>query len=102
MNLPATAVTFLGSFIGLFHGCERLFYPNTETRLPWIHVYCFGTKREKLEDALVDICAELSKHLEFKITPEYETLDISLVRLVAPNKQMFRASFRLPVEVAFR
>ena len=102
MNLPATAITFLSSFIGLFKGCEYLFHPVTDTQLPWIHVYCFSIRRDKLEDALTDICRELSRHLDFQITPDYDTLDISQVRLVAPKKQMFRASFRLPAEVAFR
>ena len=102
MNLPATAITFLSSFIGLFKGYQRLFYPVTVTRLPWIHVYCFSKRRDKLEDASADICRELSRYLEFQMTPEYDTLDISQVRLVAPQKQMFRASFRLPAEVAFR
>ena len=102
MNLPATAIKFLGSFIGLFNGREHLFHPFTKTHLPWIHVYCFNPRRENLEDASVDICQELSKELNFEMTPAYETLDITFVRLVAPKKQMFRASFRLPAEVAFR
>ena len=102
MNLPATAITFLGSFIGLYRGYEHLFHPVTDTHLPWIHVYCFSKKRDTLEASFAEICQELSKYLDFHMTPEYDTLDISQVRLVAPKKQMFRASFRLPAEVAFR
>ncbi|KAI9790142.1 MAG: tRNA(m(1)G37)methyltransferase [Peltula sp. TS41687] len=43
MNLPASAITFLDAFIGLYHGQEGLFEPYTETKLPLIHVYCFST-----------------------------------------------------------
>ncbi|MCJ1470818.1 tRNA(m(1)G37)methyltransferase, partial [Pseudocyphellaria aurata] len=41
MNLPAIALTFLPSFIGLYAGHEALFAPHGGVKLPLIHVYCF-------------------------------------------------------------
>ncbi|KAH7060479.1 Met-10+ like-protein-domain-containing protein [Macrophomina phaseolina] len=113
MNLPANAIDFLPSFIGLFARSpveealgttepSTLFAPHTDTQLPMVHVYCFGTKSDDNVEQEIDICKRISQKLEFEITRE--TLDGKIydVRDVAPNKRMFCASFRLPAEVAFR
>ncbi|KAL8699644.1 MAG: hypothetical protein Q9224_001322 [Gallowayella concinna] len=103
LNLPASALTFLPAFIGLYAGHERRFYPHTNVKLPMIHVYCFSTKSDdnKVEEA--KICAEISEQLGYEIkAPGEEEMEIWDVRDVAPQKRMFCASFRLPGEVAFR
>jgi tRNA (guanine37-N1)-methyltransferase len=102
MNLPASATTFLPSFIGLYAGREELFVPYTERKLPMIHVYCFSTKSDDNAQEKVKICEELSQQLDYSMTPNMAELDIYDVRDVAPKKRMFCASFRLPAEVAFR
>lgn len=127
MNLPATAITFLPSFIGLYaaptasrsstdiradgasqseQGLAHLFAPHTRTKLPMIHVYCFSTKSADNKAQEVEICKEISRQLglegESEITPQTEEVSIFDVRDVAPKKRMFCASFRLPREVAFR
>lgn len=100
MNLPASALTFLPSFIGIYVEHEALFYPHTETQLPLVHVYCFSSKSDDNAAEKVKICKEISGYLEFKINDiEVEITD---VRDVSPSKRMFCASFRLPAEVAFR
>ena len=102
LNLPASAITFLPSFIGLYASQEHLFSPHTSRKLPMVHVYCFNTKSETNEEEKVKICREISTQLGHEITPGDEELGIWDVRDVAPLKRMFCASFRLPAEVAFR
>ena len=102
MNLPATATTFLDTFIGLYRGHEGLFAPHTSTKLPMIHVYCFSTKSDDTKTEKVKICKEISNRIGHAIQLNDEELVIWDVRDVAPKKQMFCASFRLPPEVAFR
>lgn len=111
MNLPATAIEFLDAFQGVYAGKEALFAPNTEQKLPMVHVYCFSGHSENEVDDHIDICERVSERIGYKITvedcvggsgnPDIE-LAIHNVRLVSPNKQMFCASFRLPADVAFR
>jgi tRNA (guanine37-N1)-methyltransferase len=102
MNLPATAITFLPSFIGLY---SQAGIPKTEP-LPKIHVYCFSTKSDDNVAESIMICEEISSLLDFKFKPgDGETegeVSIHDVRDVAPKKRMFCASFKLPLEVAFR
>ncbi|WEW58592.1 tRNA(m(1)G37)methyltransferase [Emydomyces testavorans] len=111
MNLPASAITFLDSFIGVYAGQEQLFSPHTDRRLPLIHVYCFSTNSDDREFEKKEICERISKEIGFKITPEdceggtghkEREVEIRSVRLVSPNKRMFCAKFRLPEEVAFK
>lgn len=54
MNLPATAVEFLGSFIGVYTGMEVLFEPHTDRELPLIHLHIFD--QPYVEDAHGSIC----------------------------------------------
>ena len=110
MNLPASAITFLPSFIGLYadvpgHSAEsikKLFAPHTDRKLPMVHVHCFSTKSDDNVAETKEICAEISRQLQYEVTPETPDLTIFDVRDVAPKKRMFCASFRLPEEVAFR
>ncbi|KAF8477282.1 Met-10+ like-protein-domain-containing protein [Kalaharituber pfeilii] len=97
MNLPATAVEFLDAFIGVYNGMEELFEPHTSTRLPQIHLHIFD--KPKLEDASPSICQRISQYLNYPI--KSEDIEITDVRLVAPKKRMYCATFRLPPEVAF-
>ncbi|MCJ1368454.1 tRNA(m(1)G37)methyltransferase [Acarospora aff. strigata] len=102
MNLPATAITFLDAFIGLYRWREQLFSPHTTTKLPMIHVHCFSTKSDDNVDEKRKICTTISERIQFDITPDDPEVEIWDVRDVAPKKRMFCASFRLPAEVAFR
>jgi tRNA (guanine37-N1)-methyltransferase len=102
MNLPASAITFLPSYISLYSGAD---IPN-DAPLPMIYVYCFSTKSDDNAAEAIKICQEISSQLKFEMKPgsidgegQVEIVD---VRDVAPKKRMFCASFRLPKEVAFR
>jgi tRNA (guanine37-N1)-methyltransferase len=105
MNLPASAISFLPSFRGLYARHETLFTPHTTTKLPMIHVHCFSTKSDDNVREGLDICERISKELGVVMIPgdgEVEgQVTIHDVRDVAPHKRMFCASFRLPKEVAF-
>ena len=106
LNLPASALTFLHSFRGVYKGQENLFFPVTEIQLPLVHVYCFNSQAEDVA-AYREICTEISRQLAFDTRPAtssdegYGAVSIIDVRDVAPNKRMFCATFRLPAEVAF-
>ncbi|KAF2860786.1 hypothetical protein K470DRAFT_257571 [Piedraia hortae CBS 480.64] len=91
LNLPASALTFLSSFVGL-------------KQQPLIHVYCFNTKSDDNVEEGIKICDEISSQLRHEMKPgkvEEGGVEIHDVRDVAPKKRMFCASFRLPHEVAF-
>ena len=105
LNLPASAISFLPSFIGLYKGQEHLFAPEAKTKLPLVHVYCFNTKEDDIKAVEGRICKEISDRLAFDMRPgdgetegQVSTWD---VRDVAPSKRMFCATFRLPAKVAF-
>ena len=104
MNLPASAIEFLGCYRGVYAGREALFAPGTGAKLPMVHVHCFSIKATD-ERPLVDICERITRELGFPVRPgdpENEgEVAIHNVRDVAPAKSMFCASFRLPREIAF-
>ncbi|KAL2037309.1 hypothetical protein N7G274_009998 [Stereocaulon virgatum] len=106
LNLPASAITFLPAFIGLYASHSNQFTPHTPTKLPTIHVYCFNTKSDDNKQEEMKICKEISKQIGYEMKPgnlEKEgEVEIWDVRDVAPMKRMFCASFRLPGQVAFR
>ncbi|KAJ5038854.1 uncharacterized protein L3040_006533 [Drepanopeziza brunnea f. sp. 'multigermtubi'] len=102
MNLPATAIDFVGSFNGLYHSHEKLFTPYTDVKLPMVHVHCFSTKSDDNVRETMEICERISTRLDWEIKPGDEELVVHEVRDVAPKKRMFCATFRLPAEVAFR
>lgn len=110
MNLPASAISFLPSFIGLYTSVpnlptaeiRKLFVPHTDTPLPMVHVHCFSTKSDDNVAEAKALCEEISELLGHKITPETPEVTVHDVRDVAPKKRMFCVSFRLPEEVVFR
>ncbi|KAK4545682.1 hypothetical protein LTR36_002636 [Oleoguttula mirabilis] len=104
LNLPASALTFLPSFIGLYPSALRHQLPE-QFPMPFVHVYCFSTKSDDNVAEGNLICEELSRQLGHEMKPgKLEDGDVKVwdVRDVAPKKRMFCASFALPREVAFR
>ncbi|KAH9838169.1 tRNA (guanine) methyltransferase Trm5 like protein [Teratosphaeria destructans] len=104
MNLPATAITFLPSFIGLYTPAVRQNLPPNYP-LPVIHVYCFSTKSDDNVFESQKISDVIGKLLHCEMKPgEIKDGGVAIydVRDVAPKKRMFCASFRLPRSVAER
>ncbi|TLD20474.1 hypothetical protein PspLS_08563 [Pyricularia sp. CBS 133598] len=104
MNLPASAISFLPAYRGLYYGHEKLFAPHTTTRLPLIHAYCFDIKSDTDEpkhSVAQRVAAELGVQMKLGHRDGDNEVEVLYVRDVAPNKTMFRATFRLPKEVAF-
>jgi tRNA (guanine37-N1)-methyltransferase len=102
MNLPASAITFLPAFIGLY---ARVGIPRSEPR-PCIHVYCFVKKVDENVDEAEEVRKTISGLHGFSFTlgdeAEEGQLKITDVRNVGPSKTMFCASFILPEDVAYR
>jgi len=124
MNLPASALEFLDAYRGAYTrlaqrvGREAVLaeiHARAQDRgdgdavepLPMVHVHCFT---KEIEAAAPDICKRASAALglpahealvppgERNATPD---LSLHLVRSVAPNKDMYCLSFRLPASVLF-
>ena len=104
MNLPATAIEFVGCYRGVYAGRGALFEPETTTKLPMVHVHCFSIKADD-DQPINDICERLTKYLGFSMRPGNPDVEgevsIHNVRDVAPAKSMYCASFRIPREIAF-
>ncbi|KIW23033.1 uncharacterized protein PV07_11265 [Cladophialophora immunda] len=103
MNLPASAIEFLDAFRGLYHGHEAEFKPYTSKALPLIHLYLFQAKLVAEEEEIQEICERISTHIGAAVALDDTELEMQVrfVRLVAPKKKMFCASFRIPASVAF-
>lgn len=95
MNLPDSAITFLGAFLGAF---------PKGTPMPMVHVYCF----EKYEQGEEVTDEELHARVHARILTYLETTAAVLplstcafhtVRKVAPTKPMYCVSFRLPQQL---
>ncbi|WFD43060.1 tRNA (guanine(37)-N(1))-methyltransferase [Malassezia psittaci] len=122
MNLPATALEFLDAYRGLYthlaaHIGRDALEAELTTRendaqienLPMVHVHTFT---KDVDHAAEDICRRASKALGLndmeQLRPSDGTaanpapdLSLHLVRTVAPNKDMYCLSFRLPRHVLF-
>lgn len=103
MNLPDSALTFLGNFNGVYNNID----PEIYKEMPYVHVHCF----EKYENGEEVSMEELHKRVFNRILKEmdcsadilpFEAVAFHLVRKVSPTKPMFCCSFKLPKEVAFK
>ncbi|GBE77437.1 tRNA (guanine(37)-N1)-methyltransferase [Sparassis crispa] len=101
MNLPDSAIEFLDAFRGVLRpvfgsrDLSGLYYSTS--KLPMIHCYCFAREREP-ESAESDIRRRVEEKLGHALGQE---MSLHFVRAVAPHKQMYCISFRLPYKVAY-
>ncbi|KIM88837.1 hypothetical protein PILCRDRAFT_813821 [Piloderma croceum F 1598] len=98
MNLPDSAINFLDAFRGIMSpaslGRDVSAIYNV---MPMVHCYCF-TRELEYDKAEVDIRKRVEEQLGYPLVDE---VDIHMVRSVAPFKDMYCISFRLPRIVAF-
>ncbi|VDB87523.1 unnamed protein product [Peniophora sp. CBMAI 1063] len=100
MNLPDSAITFLDAFRGLLVSSEDPPRNLTDVydAMPMVHCHCFTREMER-EGAECDIRQRVHEQLGRPLRDEDE-VSLHLVRSVAPNKDMYCISFRLPRDVA--
>ncbi|KAF8910145.1 Met-10+ like-protein-domain-containing protein [Gymnopilus junonius] len=98
MNLPDSAIQFLDAFHGILTDNGERDLSGTYNDMPIIHCHCF-TRELDPEKAERDIRQRVEDKLGHALTEEI--INLHLVRSVAPNKEMYCISFRLPREVAF-
>ncbi|KAI5997975.1 S-adenosyl-L-methionine-dependent methyltransferase [Pisolithus albus] len=99
MNLPDSALDFLDAFRGVMVARDRngRELDGLYDAMPMIHCYCFTRELEPVK-AEADIRLRVEAKIGHKVE---EDMDLHLVRSVAPNKDMYCVSFRLPRAVAF-
>ena len=98
MNLPSLATQFLDSFVGLMTQEEEVIRSLKQFKLPIVHCYCFvkgSDKEENRKRAIQSTESVLQTDLSSFIE------EVTFVRKVSPNKDMFRVSFILPEDVVF-
>ena len=102
MNLPDSAIDFLGNFNGVF-STQR----GNIMEMPWVHVHCFE-KYDNGENLTMD---QVQERVYDRIIKSLQTteqtlpladLHFHLVRKVSPTKPMFCVSFRLPEPIAYK
>ena len=112
MNLPDSAIQFLDAFRGILND-QRTLRETYSVQMPMIHCHCF-TRELQQEAAHQDIqkvrllcciCFTVNLNLLQRVEDKLGhplTAEVSLhhVRSVAPTKEMYCISFRLPKEVA--
>lgn len=102
MNLPAIAVEFLPSFVGLFNESYesdsdfRDALDSDTVHLPTVHCYAFY---KGLEEGHEELRQKAVEYLQWPSDMSVSDIKVHFVRTVAPNKKMLRISVQLPKQV---
>ncbi|MES1915518.1 MAG: hypothetical protein MHM6MM_007447, partial [Cercozoa sp. M6MM] len=91
MNLPASAIDFCDVFHGTYADDDREY---SQDDMPLVHVYCFARGESKVEQQ-ADVQERIARTLGVSVD-----CTARWVRNVAPYKDMYCATFRLPLAVA--
>ncbi|CAL8096978.1 unnamed protein product [Orchesella dallaii] len=93
MNLPALAVDFLDGFWGILSSLNN--NALLEDTVIAVHVYCFIKDVDGFKEKAIQL---VKTQLGYDL-PDENILQVTFVRNVAPNKEMLRVTFTLPIEV---
>lgn len=99
MNLPDSAIDFLGGYNHLYKDY------NLPDEMPYIHVYCFekygNDETPSMEELYQRVYQRILKSMETtsEILP-FSECSFHLVRKVSPTKPMFCVSYKLPKAIA--
>ncbi|KZT62609.1 hypothetical protein CALCODRAFT_138955 [Calocera cornea HHB12733] len=103
LNLPTTALLFLFGFRGFLRplmATHRMApHYGPEKNMPMVHVHCF-TKEQTDDSMKQDILKRASEVLNYRLRLDMPELELHHVRKVAPMKNQWCLSFRLPWQVA--
>lgn len=100
MNLPDSAISFVDAFRGILAGeseAEESVFREVYETMPMVHCHCF-TRELETDAARKDIQQRVEEQLGH---PLGKDVSLHFVRSVAPSKDMYCISFRLPQEAAF-
>lgn len=101
MNLPDSALEFLDAYAGSYTPLlSQDGFDRSKVAMPLIHVHCF-TRELEPDAAQTDICERATHYLGHEVSPGMDGYNLHAVRRVAPNKDMYCLSFRLPEAVAY-
>ena len=91
MNLPASAISFLNVFVSMLKEDEKQLRILSQDVLPLVHVYAFSKANNPKDDLRVECEKQLGRTLD--------NIQIRFVRNVAPNKDMFRITIPLTLDI---
>lgn len=102
MNLPDSAIDFLGDFVGLYDNAT-----DKEKKMPWIHVHCFEKYGNDEEPSMEELYQRVHTRILKAMNTDpsvlpIENLSFHLVRKVSPTKPMFCVSYQLPRELVYK
>ena len=98
MNLPATAIEFLDAFRGYPRATVGEASVENKDDLPRIHVHCFAPR--DVQSAKSELWKRVEASLGCPLDEIGDEVVIHPVRDVAPNKNMYCVSFKLPAAVS--
>eukprot|EP00535_Pseudo-nitzschia_heimii_P006272 CAMPEP_0197194180 /NCGR_PEP_ID=MMETSP1423-20130617/28759_1 /TAXON_ID=476441 /ORGANISM="Pseudo-nitzschia heimii, Strain UNC1101" /LENGTH=613 /DNA_ID=CAMNT_0042647557 /DNA_START=56 /DNA_END=1897 /DNA_ORIENTATION=- len=98
MNLPAMAIEFLDAFRGYPRATSGEDSVKNDDDLPRIHVHCFAPR--DVQVAKLEIWKRVEASLGCPLDENSDEVVIHPVRDVAPNKNMYCVSFKLPTAVS--
>ena len=99
MNLPASAIDFIGAFRGLYSAHP---VKIEQSEGPFLHLYTFSSSEIPKEDILHRMNQNWSLPDDFLATHlEQLQATFHMVRKVSPKKEMWRVSMKIPLSVLY-